>query len=799
MRKKYFYAATMAAMLASCSSDNLSVAQKSAETEGPGIEGAVNFSAYTGRSVTRAGAPGSLVTNGATTGQVNLETLGFGVFGYYTDQQDYDLQISKPNFMYNQQVTKSGANWTYEPVKYWPNEYGSDAESQDIDKVSFFAYAPYVDVNPTTGKVTEQADYGITAVSRNTNTGDPVVWYKGSFNPAQSVDLCWGVVGSTTDATWNIIQDRAVQQMEVGLPWLNVQRPEGVTAAQQKMKFTFQHALAQLNIQIDADPDLTEHNDAGALANGTHVYVRSITLGGIASKGSLNLNNIVADEPLWQSYYGSGSIYAETATITDGRRDGKEGMSGATATNETLTGLNPVIISNDGNTSAGVTHQLVNLFNSTTATAPIYVIPTGEPITVSIVYDVETADDNLASVLSDGVTRGSSIENKITKEVVFGQEEFLSAGHLYTLKLHLGLNSVKFDAAVSGWQDDTTKGNSWLPNNVAKGVAIQSAGVTVNHVLAPAVGGAQLTAVIQPSDVTNQEVQWSLSGANASNAQLSATTGASVTVTPAAGFVGPVTVNAYNPGTGKTATITAYCTHATTALAAADLGRVVATDGNIYLTKNDAETYATAPNTTGVAMVADVTNGLAYALTNYSTPQMTWDAATAVSPEQFNTEYGTSGLAWRLPTAMDMQQMLQAVGDNGWSHTYLASTDSQSNATETDGSGDRRFATQGSNGLGNTWNAVTNTGNAVNSSRDHFDVTATWTNTIGTNSNRMVSYGRFRQAIVDCGGTNPQSYSYWLRDQFSTADGWCYTFANSAFWQNPKTLNTIYVRPVLAL
>ena len=525
--------------------------------------------------------------------------------------------------------------------------------------------------------------------------------------------------------------------------------------------------------------------------------MRSITLGGIASKGSLNLNNIVANEPLWQSYYGSGSIYAETATITDGRRDGKEGVSGATATNETLTGLNDVIISNDGNTSAGVTHQLVNLFNSTTATAPIYVIPTGEPISVSIVYDVETEDDNLANVLSDGVTRGSSIENKITKEVVFGQEEFLSAGHLYTLKLHLGLNSVKFDAAVSDWQDDTTEGNSWLPNNVAKGVAIQSAGVTVNQVLAPA-AGAQLTAVVQPSDVTNQEIQWSLSGANASNATLSATTGASVTVTPAAGFVGPVTVNAYNPGTGKTATITAYCTHARTRLAAADQGRVVATDGNIYLTKSDAETYATAANTTGVAMVADVTHRLAYALRDYSTPQMGWAAATAVTSDLFNTAYGTTGLTWRLPTVTDMQQMFQAVGENDWTHIYAASNDAQSNDTETDGSGDRRFATQGSNGLGNTWNAATNTGNAVNSSRDYFDVTATWTNTIGTNSNRMVSYGRFRQAIVDCGGTNPQSYGYWLHEGFSTANGWRYYFSGSAFWTDPKSTRN-YVRPVLAL
>lgn len=422
---------------------------------------AVGFDAYTQRDITRAGYAG--VLNDAQLQKSKEEGGGFGVFGYYTDQQDYDLQISKPNFMYNQGVFYTGSKWDYTPIKYWPNEYGSDAESQDIDKVTFYAYAPYVEVNPTTGKVTGDDATGITAVSRNTNTGDPIVWYKGSFKPSEAVDLCWGVVGSEADADWTIIQDKAIQKMEVGFPWVNVQRLEGTS--DQKMKFTFKHALAQLNIQIDADPDLTAHDESTDIATDTKVYVRSITFSGLASKGSLNLNNIVANEPLWQSYYGSGSIYSETATIFDGRRDGKEGVSGAVAVNETLTGLNPAIISDDGNTTTGVTKELKNLFDAAALTDAIYTIPTGEPITVSIVYDVETADRYLTGVVSDGVTNGISIENKITKEVVFGEDEYLKAGKKYTLILHLGLNSVKFDAAVSEWTDNSAAADSWLPGN----------------------------------------------------------------------------------------------------------------------------------------------------------------------------------------------------------------------------------------------------------------------------------------------------------------------------------------------
>ena len=462
MNKNILMVSALAALLAGCSSDDLSLAQKSVETEAPGVDGAVNFSAYTPRSITRAGHAG--VLDDEQLQKSKEEGGGFGVFGYYTDQQDYDLQISRPNFMYNQGVFYAGGKWGYEPVKYWPNEYGSDAESQDIDKVTFFAYAPYVDVNPTTGKVTGDAASGITAVSRNTNTGDPVVWYKGSFKPSEAVDLCWGTVASDAQ-DWAIIQDNGIQRFDAGLPWLNVQRPKGVTAADQKLKFQFKHALSQLNIQIDADPDLTAHNETDTLQAGTKVYVRSITINGLASKGSLNLNNIVAGEPLWQSYYGSGSIYAETATIRDGRRDGKEGVAGATAVNETLTGLNPQIISDDGNTTTGVTHELQNLFDATALTDAIYTIPTGEPITVSIVYDVETADRYLTGVVSDGVTNGISIENKITKEVVFGEDEYLKAGKKYTLILHLGLNSVKFDAAVGEWSDNSGSADSWHPGN----------------------------------------------------------------------------------------------------------------------------------------------------------------------------------------------------------------------------------------------------------------------------------------------------------------------------------------------
>lgn len=148
MKKIYLLAAAAALFAACSSSDDLAVKEQPQVQSEPG---AVGFDAYLQRATTRAGATGDLVNSGAT---AELWEEGFGVFGYYTDNRDYD-QLAQPNFMYNQWVHKNlvgDTKWTYEPVVYWPNEYGNNAISDDNDRVTFFAYAPYVKVDVKTGK-----------------------------------------------------------------------------------------------------------------------------------------------------------------------------------------------------------------------------------------------------------------------------------------------------------------------------------------------------------------------------------------------------------------------------------------------------------------------------------------------------------------------------------------------------------------------------------------------------------------------------------------------------------------------
>ena len=482
--KKFFLFAATVALLAACSSND-SLSDATVESQEPLAAGEVGFSAYTQRATTtRAGQADVMTLTKLRNSEANGG--GFGVFGYYTNNNEYE-QSRTPDYMYNQGVFWNGTYWKYEPVKYWPNEYGNSANSDDNDKVSFFAYAPYVEVNPATGKIqgsSDDAKWGITGMSRNSVSGDPLVKYIANFEAGKNVDLLWGVCD---DPQWTIVQGGTVQNINEGvqgLPWLNVERPriantQSATTDNQRLKFTFKHALAQLSVNVDAFVD--GYNATNDLAPNTKIYVRQISFTGFALKGALNLNNTDPNTALWMDYNGTGEIESGVAvTIYDGRKDGKEGTNGADATNEKQRGLNPDIISNydeslnQGNTTPGVTNVAQSLFETS---SPVMVIPTGEDMEVQIVYDVETADVNLSTNLSDGKTKGSSIENRISKTVSFGANGMQNGKH-YTLSLHLGMNSVKFDATVSDWQEAGEKPEIDLPLNMPSFQATNSPSTT---------------------------------------------------------------------------------------------------------------------------------------------------------------------------------------------------------------------------------------------------------------------------------------------------------------------------------
>ena len=500
--------AVAALALAACTSDDVALQQAPAQAEGT----PVNFDVYVPRSVTRAGAAGGYdIAEGYGITTATLSDLthehgkaGFGVFGFYTSNGDYDGNNSTPNFMYNQQVKHSAtstlSDWTYEPVKYWPNEYGDAAKSDDVDKLTFFAYAPWVDVTVSTGVpvVDETATdeekaqiqkLNITQLTKNTETGDPIVKYVVDTKPATSVDLLWGVAAD--DAT--VVDMQGVEQAIAGQPFINITKQGDVTG---KVKWNFKHALAMLNVQIVMAVDVPTGGESspgtynpttsyeigqegeGTIDKFTKVFLRSITFdGGFAMQGALNLHSdegttSVADAvPNWKDYDGSKELQFEPVTFYDGLKDGKEGTTNNIQKNEKPQGLNPVLLETATETTweakaAGIpTNAYVNLFDGAAGDpkAPIYVIPSGDVLNVSVLYDVLTQDEKLAGLLSDSKTHGSLIQNKIYEENVFGTA--IEAGKRYTLKIIVGLESVKFEAEVTPWEEGNDDQQIDLPEN----------------------------------------------------------------------------------------------------------------------------------------------------------------------------------------------------------------------------------------------------------------------------------------------------------------------------------------------
>lgn len=267
MKKLLIFAACAATLLvAGCAKNEI--------VQTTGTQEAITFGVYAGKSATRAVSAtdfGDITTNSLG----KSSNAGFGVFGFFSDysaiHSGFDTAPSSnftPNFMYNQQVQGNGDGsaaataWTYSPIKYWPNEYSTtEALSDQVDRLTFFAYAPYV----ATASV---GDEGITAFSANNATGDPTVSFKVPAASNQQIDLLWA--DASVSNTINLIK----------------QELDG------NVHFYFKHALSNLSIY----PVAVVNNSSIPASSGTDVddyaeiTVNSITIRGTFNQtGTLNL------------------------------------------------------------------------------------------------------------------------------------------------------------------------------------------------------------------------------------------------------------------------------------------------------------------------------------------------------------------------------------------------------------------------------------------------------------------------------------------------------------------------------
>jgi len=396
MKKILFFtvaAATVMALTGCSQSSDLT--EIDTTNNAPVGQKAISFDTYLATN-TRAGVSGGQTTE-------TLKTNGFGVLGYYTAQANYPNNGTTPNFMYNTQVTgtttETTTTWAYSPVRYWPNADG--------DKISFFAYAPYVAVTsggiPTTDAATAT---GITAISSNNSNETPKVSYTLADDKTQSVDLLWGVKkGTVSDLNKDLTRTQA-----------NI---SGVG-------FTFKHALAMCGgdgLQAKVATDDPKFDPSKTKITIQEIVIQSKTL---ATKGIFDLTT------------GAWSALNTDGTMNFDITSGKINANFAETRNSEMNDANAL------SSIGGLTTTAQNVLQNNTNAC--YFIPgSTTTATVSITYWTRTLDPSLAY----GCT---NVKQTITKDI---QLPTFAANKKYTLVLNIGLNTVKFTAEVSDWTSDT--------------------------------------------------------------------------------------------------------------------------------------------------------------------------------------------------------------------------------------------------------------------------------------------------------------------------------------------------------
>lgn len=326
MKKILFFAATATMLFAACTNEDLVAPQTGAETTLE--DGAVGFDVYVpgATAQTRAGLEGTMTTSRLQRSE--YEGGGFGVYAFqvqdenanpgFADASSYLANGASgttswrttpvvPNFMVNEKLLWNATNqgWYYSPLKYWPNETDNDSQNTNatmlgdgtnnhIDRLTFFAYAPYVSAGVN--------EPGITAVTdKDGKLGgagsviEPSIAYKvAKDDPNKAVDLLWGVAPAG-GLSYTAVNGKTVN-VEEGLPLMDMTKPDVNT----NMKFLFQHALARIGVTAVAAID--QVGAGGVLDPNTKITIEKITMKGyFGETGVLNLDNELKNVANWRT------------------------------------------------------------------------------------------------------------------------------------------------------------------------------------------------------------------------------------------------------------------------------------------------------------------------------------------------------------------------------------------------------------------------------------------------------------------------------------------------------------------
>ena len=374
----------------------------------------IEFGVYVGRSATgtRAGQTGTMDL-------AKMKDTGFGIFAQHQDNGN-EFDFAKHfDFMWNQKVTwNTSANaWEYTPVKYWPNEVE--------DKLSFFAYAPYIPHDPISTELDDQTESNYIFMSSNAMRSDNTyILYHPSTDPANSVDLLYA---NLTDQ---------------GKP---------TTAA--RLQFQFKHALTRLDFNVRGIFDETTAGN-NTKDTQTKILIDNIRLvrPSLAHLGKFHLcpqPNVAnpLDHPYWEwdaPYFAKKDFVVKNNIVRESLRFK---AFETTYTNEqSATYFSETLGEGVGNTDMAVCHDgnqeqyFLLIPNEEIAIAGL------SPLVVNIVYYVITRDEKLVRNKPAGL---SIVKNDITVQLpaAFQFEHAKS----YHLKLQLGLTTAKFTVTQASW------------------------------------------------------------------------------------------------------------------------------------------------------------------------------------------------------------------------------------------------------------------------------------------------------------------------------------------------------------
>lgn len=406
MKQNYFMGliACAALTMTGCSNDEINAPQQSQGNN------AIEFSTYLGRNA--QGSRGT-ETNDAS---IKSENGGFGVLAYYTEQKNFaDANNNKPNFMWNQKVTYNGTNWEYTPVKYWPTKVG--------DKVSFFAYAPYVEGGDANGIV----------LSKNNATGAPTATITLPDDASKTIDF---VAAVQMNKTYN---DSA--------------------KANNNVSFTLLHEMTRVKVQAKLDKSV--YDTSSDPKHKTFVVIKNVTFnnkGQFYKSGTYTFSTDDKKRGTWTTT-NNATANASTYTLDLNGVLNTKTITAATATDAAATGA-----SANSNYKTGV--KGLKLVDTTAKdlfknSEYLFLIPvsanngdglTDGKATATIEYDIVTEDSNLV--------KGYSCTSA-TKTVLLPAgtlKQGISYNYIFTIKL----DEIVLNATVNDW-DAASNSNIDVP------------------------------------------------------------------------------------------------------------------------------------------------------------------------------------------------------------------------------------------------------------------------------------------------------------------------------------------------